>query len=107
MRWETHLPLVAPQNVYPCRGEDEWVAISISDDDEWSSLQSLLERAALSTEDRVLLHDPAFCSVNVRMDRQVALDAAIAELDPHAAQEVPGRNAAGRGNPGLSGDDLL
>jgi len=71
-------PLVAPQNVYPCRGEDEWVAISISDDDEWSSLQSLLGRAALSTEDRALLVDPALCSVNVRRDRQVALDAALA-----------------------------
>jgi crotonobetainyl-CoA:carnitine CoA-transferase CaiB-like acyl-CoA transferase len=71
-------PLVAPQNVYPCRGEDEWVAISISDDDEWSSLQAILTAAVLSTEDRDLLADPALCSVAGRMDRQVALDAAIA-----------------------------
>jgi crotonobetainyl-CoA:carnitine CoA-transferase CaiB-like acyl-CoA transferase len=71
-------PLVAPQNVYPCRGEDEWVAISISDDGEWSSLQAILTAAALSTEDRDLLAESALCSVAGRRDRQVALDAAIA-----------------------------
>jgi crotonobetainyl-CoA:carnitine CoA-transferase CaiB-like acyl-CoA transferase len=71
-------PLVAPQNVYPCQGEDEWVAISISDDDEWSSLQAILTAAALPTEDRDLLGDPGLRSVATRRDRQVPLNAAIA-----------------------------
>jgi len=32
----------APQGVYPCDGEDEWVAIAVGSDDEWRSLRSLL-----------------------------------------------------------------
>ena len=29
----------APHNVYPCRGDDRWIAIAVSDDDEWCSLR--------------------------------------------------------------------
>jgi crotonobetainyl-CoA:carnitine CoA-transferase CaiB-like acyl-CoA transferase len=32
----------APQGVYPCRGDDSWVAISISNDEEWQALASVL-----------------------------------------------------------------
>ena len=35
-------PQAAPQGVYPCAGEDQWVAIAICSDDEWRSLRSLL-----------------------------------------------------------------
>jgi crotonobetainyl-CoA:carnitine CoA-transferase CaiB-like acyl-CoA transferase len=35
-------PQAAPQGVYPCAGEDQWVAIAIASDDEWRSLRSLL-----------------------------------------------------------------
>ena len=35
-------PQAAPQGVYPCAGEDQWVAIAIDGDDEWRSLRSLL-----------------------------------------------------------------
>jgi crotonobetainyl-CoA:carnitine CoA-transferase CaiB-like acyl-CoA transferase len=32
----------APQGVYPARGDDEWIAISVTNDDEWRSLAGLL-----------------------------------------------------------------
>lgn len=32
----------APQGVYPCEGDDQWVAISVGDDDEWASLAGLM-----------------------------------------------------------------
>ena len=32
----------APQGVYPCAGEDEWIAIAIENDAEWGALRSLL-----------------------------------------------------------------
>ena len=32
----------APQGVYPCAGEDEWIAIAIESDAEWGALRSLL-----------------------------------------------------------------
>ena len=28
----------APHNVYPCAGEDRWIAIAVSDDAEWAAL---------------------------------------------------------------------
>lgn len=31
-------PTAAPHGVYPCRGEDRWIAISVSSDDEWRTL---------------------------------------------------------------------
>jgi len=36
-----HLPGVV-QGVYPVKGEDRWIAISIADDAEWAALQSVL-----------------------------------------------------------------
>jgi len=35
-------PDVAPQGVYPCRGDDSWVAISVVDDDAWLRFRAAL-----------------------------------------------------------------
>lgn len=32
----------APQGVYPCAGDDEWIAIAVETDDQWLALRSLL-----------------------------------------------------------------
>jgi crotonobetainyl-CoA:carnitine CoA-transferase CaiB-like acyl-CoA transferase len=32
----------APQGVYACAGEDEWVAVAVATDDQWRSLRSVL-----------------------------------------------------------------
>jgi benzylsuccinate CoA-transferase BbsF subunit len=31
-------PFMAPQGVYPCRGNDKWIAIAIENDDQWNAL---------------------------------------------------------------------
>ena len=31
-----------PKGVYPCAGDDEWVAIAVASDEQWRSLRSLL-----------------------------------------------------------------
>jgi crotonobetainyl-CoA:carnitine CoA-transferase CaiB-like acyl-CoA transferase len=31
-------PQMAPHSVYPCRGEDEWIAVACRNDAEWASL---------------------------------------------------------------------
>lgn len=31
----------APEGVYPCRGEERWIAISVADDDQWTALADL------------------------------------------------------------------
>jgi crotonobetainyl-CoA:carnitine CoA-transferase CaiB-like acyl-CoA transferase len=35
-------PLAAPQNVYACAGDEEWVAIAVTDDDQWDRFRKQL-----------------------------------------------------------------
>jgi crotonobetainyl-CoA:carnitine CoA-transferase CaiB-like acyl-CoA transferase len=35
-------PGIAPQGVYPCRGEERWLAISVATDAQWAGLRSAL-----------------------------------------------------------------
>lgn len=49
-------PDLAPHGVYPCLGEDRWVAIACQDDDAWRALAELVGRpalGALGANDRV------------------------------------------------------
>ena len=44
--------IMAPQNVYPCQGEDSWVAISIGSDGEWQALCQAMGQVDLARDDR-------------------------------------------------------
>ena len=35
-------PYAAPQGVYPCAGDDEWIAVAVASDEQWQSLRALL-----------------------------------------------------------------
>jgi crotonobetainyl-CoA:carnitine CoA-transferase CaiB-like acyl-CoA transferase len=63
---------MAPQGVYPCAGEDSWIAISCRDDREWRRLCEAMGQTALAD-------DPRFADVLVRWRNQDALDPIIAE----------------------------
>jgi benzylsuccinate CoA-transferase BbsF subunit len=39
--------IAAPNDVYPCRGEDAWVAISVECDTQWDALVSVIDDDAL------------------------------------------------------------
>ena len=39
---ETAGHTAAPQGVYPCAGDDEWVAVAVASDEQWRSLRALL-----------------------------------------------------------------
>lgn len=39
-------PVGAPQGVYPCAGEEQWVALAVTDDDQWGRLTALMPGAA-------------------------------------------------------------
>lgn len=42
----------APQGIYPCRGDEEWLAVSVEDDAQWAALREVLgwaDDAALRT----------------------------------------------------------
>ena len=75
----------APHNVYPCVGDDEWVAVSIASDSEWRSL--CLEMGAPN-----LAGDPRFADSESRKANESALDDIIAAwTSPQEAAEVERR----------------
>ena len=63
-------PAMAPQGVYPCSGEDRWVALTVASDAAWAALCGVLGRAELA-------EDPRFATAEARLAAQDALDAEI------------------------------
>jgi len=47
-----HHPSHAPHNVYPCAGDDRWIAIDIGDDAAWQALLGVLDAPAWASEPR-------------------------------------------------------
>lgn len=45
-------PTAAPHGCYPCRGEDKWVAIAITNEEQWAQLRQLMGDPAWATEER-------------------------------------------------------
>ena len=64
-------PEVAPCNVYPCRGEDEWIAVSSASVQEWESLCRAIGRPELAS-------DPRFSSAAARKANEDELDRIVA-----------------------------
>lgn len=67
----------APQGVYPCQGEQQWLALSVRSDDEWQALCDVLgspELVTLSAEERRERHD--------EIDARIAAWAQAQEAQP-------------------------
>lgn len=65
-------PSNAPQGCYPCRGEDRWVTITVTSDEEWQRLCRVMGRPELAWEAR-------FADVLSRGKNQDELDNLIKE----------------------------
>ncbi len=65
-----HLHMV-PQGVYPCQGDDMWVAISVGSDEEWHRLCGAIGQPDLA-------HAPRFATVLARREYQAELDRLLA-----------------------------
>ncbi|MEM8922724.1 MAG: CoA transferase [Actinomycetota bacterium] len=57
-------PGIAPQGAYPCRGDDQWLALSVTSDEQWTTLVELMDRpdwaldeALATVEGRTAAHD--------------------------------------------------
>src|SRR5437762_13901697 len=59
---------MAPHNVYPCRGEDKWIAITAGSDVEWAALSREVGQAGL-------ISDPRFATAVARKQNEDAIDA--------------------------------
>ena len=64
-------PVMAPHNVYPCQGKDEWLAIAVSTEQEWQAL-------CQATGHREWLEDPRFADPYGRWHHREELDRALA-----------------------------
>jgi crotonobetainyl-CoA:carnitine CoA-transferase CaiB-like acyl-CoA transferase len=65
-------PRAAPHGVYPCAGDDRWVAIAVFDDDDWRRLVAALGAPGWAA-------DPRLRSQQSRFDHADALDGYLAE----------------------------
>jgi benzylsuccinate CoA-transferase BbsF subunit len=46
------LPTAAPHGVFPCQGDDRWVAISVMDENQWHQFCQAIGSPALATEQK-------------------------------------------------------
>ena len=78
-------PSWAIHNVYPCRGEDEWLAVAVYTDEEWEGLCSGIGRLDL-------MRDPRFDSKDKRLQHRSVLDEFISawtsQHDPDSAMNI-------------------
>jgi crotonobetainyl-CoA:carnitine CoA-transferase CaiB-like acyl-CoA transferase len=51
-RWGNRDPWRAPQGLYRCRGEEQWIAISVGDDTAWAALATVIGRKDLRDDPR-------------------------------------------------------
>ena len=63
-------PAWAPHNVYPCQGQDRWIAIAVKTDDEWRGFRRALGNPAWARQ-------PRFADAYRRLRNQDALDTHI------------------------------
>jgi crotonobetainyl-CoA:carnitine CoA-transferase CaiB-like acyl-CoA transferase len=70
-RWGNRDPWRAPQGLYRCRGEDQWLAVSAHDDEAWRALATAIGREDMAC-------DPRFADLTGRQAHHDELDAALA-----------------------------
>lgn len=71
---------IAPQGVYPCRGEDRWIAVSVETDAQWVNLASVMGMPSLATDAR-------YSTVAARLTHHDDLDAVITRWAVDRTQE--------------------
>jgi crotonobetainyl-CoA:carnitine CoA-transferase CaiB-like acyl-CoA transferase len=63
-------PRQAPQGIYRCQGDQRWLALTVTDDEAWIGLTSVLGRPGLA-------HDPDFADCAKRYEHHDLLDKLI------------------------------
>ncbi len=65
-------PVHAPHGCYPCDGDDNWLTIAVTTDQEWKALCEVMSRPELAEDER-------FADVTGRLNNQDELDGTIME----------------------------
>ena len=63
-------PPMAPHNIYPAAGDDQWVAVSCRSDDEWSRLAAVVDEPWVA--------DARFATLAGRLEHEAELDERMA-----------------------------
>ena len=96
-------PLKAPHGVYPCRGEEAWIAISVGSDSQWDALCDTVGHPEWR-------RDPRFSEPMARMRHQEELDTLLErwtrERSPQDAMRQL-QNAGVPAGPSFTTADLL
>jgi crotonobetainyl-CoA:carnitine CoA-transferase CaiB-like acyl-CoA transferase len=64
-------PHAAPQNLYACAGDEEWVAVAVANDDQWEALRHALGRPSWT-------NDPELASLRGRQRAHDRIDRELA-----------------------------
>lgn len=67
-----HDPHMSPHNVYRCAGDDQWVAIAVQSEDEWTVLCDVMGRPELG-------RDVRFATLEARKRNEAAVDDLISD----------------------------
>jgi crotonobetainyl-CoA:carnitine CoA-transferase CaiB-like acyl-CoA transferase len=70
---------LAPQGVYPCAGEDEWLAVTVANDAQWHSLRTLIDDPRLG--------GAALDLAGGRVERHDLIDTVIADWTRQQTKE--------------------
>jgi benzylsuccinate CoA-transferase BbsF subunit len=81
-RMGSGIPYAAPHNIYPCRGEDRWCAITVFTEEDW-------QRFCHAVNKDEWIEDPRFVTLLARKANEDELDRLIGEwTSKHTAEEV-------------------
>jgi len=103
MRCGNQDPIMAPHNVYRCKGDDKWVSIAVATDDEWKALCKAMG-------DPEWAKDEAFSDVYGRWKNRAKLDKYISEWTiEHTHYEVMNilQNVGVAAIPSFSAEEIL
>lgn len=84
MRSGNSHPWMAPHDVYPCSGEDAWVAIAVEDDSQWAALCRVMEQPDLAGDPRFARSTDRYAH---RQELRPIIGAWTAGREHHAVQE--------------------
>ncbi|MCZ6782749.1 MAG: CoA transferase [Proteobacteria bacterium] len=76
MRRGNHCEYAAPHAVYPCRGDDRWIAIAVFDDAQWLALRGVLDECEGGDD---WGGDERFSTVAGRLAHEDEIDGRIAD----------------------------
>jgi crotonobetainyl-CoA:carnitine CoA-transferase CaiB-like acyl-CoA transferase len=89
-------PHAAPQNLYACRGDDQWLAVSVQTDAQWDGLRRLVGHPHWASDTRLATH-AGRRDAHDQLDQELSRWAAARDLDDAIdvliAQGVPAGRA--------------